>query len=151
MEAEQQLSKEKIAEINRKFASAPKNQVPLTKEEIKAILIEAGCKGNDSDVQLCEEIIQNGLGSQNSADDFLILVEQIHKFDSQESLIRELFDSLDKNHDGVLQRNEVEEGFKELSIDISPEELNRIFEEADANKDEVLQYEEFVKVVKQQL
>ena len=151
MATEQQLSKERIDEITKKFASTPKDQLPLTKEEIKAILIEAGCKGKDSDVQLCEEMIQNGLGSKTAANDFLLLVEQIHKFDDQESLIRELFNSLDKNHDGVLQRNEIEEGFKELSIDISPEELNRIFEEADSNNDEVLQYEEFVKVVKQQL
>lgn len=131
--------------IQNKIAAAKPDEPVFTKDEIKEILIEAGSQGNQSDVDLAFDIYNNAK-SKTLYHDFIIFVQQVVRADSRNTL-RELFESLDANHDGVLQFDEVLNGFHELGISITPEEVSALFKEADENGDQVLQFDEFVHVV----
>lgn len=141
------LSEEAKLIYQRKFLESKSDTSPLTKLEIHDVLTAAGGNPSDSDVNLAYELLCN---TKYGYEDFMLLVDQLVQADSTE-VLRELFDSLDSNHDGVLQYEEVLNGFKSLGIEITPDEVNQIFKDADENGDQVLQFDEFVKVVGQHL
>lgn len=130
----------------KKLRSTPNGQPPLTKLEIQDFFTAAKTKFTEKDVDLAYDLLQNTWTQETRYDDFILYVDELNKSDSTK-ILRELFDSLDSNHDGVLQYQEILDGFKSLGIEITDDEVNKIFKEADANGDQVLQFDEFVKVV----
>lgn len=130
----------------KKLRSTPNGQPPLTKLEIHDFFTAAKSNFTEKDVDLAYDLLQNTWSQETRYDDFIIYVDELNKSDSTK-ILRELFDSLDANHDGVLQYQEVLDGFKSLGIEITEDEVNKIFKEADANGDQVLEFDEFVKVV----
>lgn len=57
--------------------------------------------------------------------------------------LRTIFDRIDANGDGVLQREEIMHGFEANGITFRPETVEEIMRLADTNNDGVIQYEEF--------
>ena len=52
---------------------------------------------------------------------------------------------MDKNHDGVLTKEELIQGYAELyGQDLSNEEVGQIFDKMDLNKDGKIEYSEFI-------
>ncbi|KAK8896456.1 hypothetical protein M9Y10_014356 [Tritrichomonas musculus] len=130
----------------KKLRSTPNGEPPLTKLEIQDFFTAAGSHFTEKDVDLAYDLLQNAWSQDTRYDDFILYVDELNKSDSTK-VLRELFDSLDRNHDGVLQYEEVLDGFKSLGIEITDDEVNKIFKEADSNGDQVLQFDEFIKVV----
>ncbi|OHT07147.1 hypothetical protein TRFO_01264 [Tritrichomonas foetus] len=135
-----------LEHYKKKMRSVPDGQPPLSKPEINDFMTAASVKFTEQDVDLAYDLLQNTWTRETRFDDFLLFVDQLNKTDSN-SILRELFDSLDSNHDGVLQYEEVLSGFKSLGIEISEEEVNKIFKEADENGNQVLEFDEFARVV----
>ena len=57
--------------------------------------------------------------------------------------LRSIFDRIDTNGDGVLQREEIMNGFKANGITFRAETVDALMKLADKNNDGVIQYEEF--------
>eukprot|EP00978_Attheya_sp_CCMP212_P016647 scaffold43793_cov58-Attheya_sp.AAC.2 len=62
--------------------------------------------------------------------------------------VRQMFDSLDTNNDGVLGREEFFAGYRQIKSDLSRDQLDRIFEECDLNADGCLTFSEFVDMMR---
>ena len=137
--------KASLDHYKKKLWAAPEGQPPLTKLEINDFMTAAGVKFTEKDVDLAYDLLMNTWTRQTRFEDLVYYTDQLNKA-SSDTIIRELFDSLDSNHDGVLQYEEVLVGFQSLGIDINEEEVNKIFKEADNNGDHVLDFNEFVKV-----
>lgn len=130
----------------KKLNAAPAGQPPLTKLEIQDFFTAAGAKFSEKDVDLAYDLLTTTWPRETRFEDFTLFVDELNKSEPNK-ILRELFDSLDSNHDGVLQYEEVLQGFKSLGIEITDDEVNKIFKEADANGDQVLQFDEFVRVI----
>ena len=133
-------------ELQAKLAKAEEGKDPLTRDEIRSLLESANLNVKDSDVNLCYELLTNVWKKSTMFDDLMLFIDQLVSADKA-ALIKELFDSLDSNHDGVLSEEEVRNGFKSLGIELSSEEVNGLFVAADENASNVLEFEEFAKVV----
>ena len=55
-----------------------------------------------------------------------------------------MFKRLDRNNDGVLQREELLEGFRNSNVFITKEDLERLVEQIDSNHNNAIDYTEFV-------
>lgn len=73
----------------------------------------------------------------------------------QKNIILNLFNKYDKNNNGVIERNELAEAFKEIigSVeDISPEKLEALLNEGmknfDVNANGVIELNEFEQIIK---
>ena len=119
---------------------------PLTKEETKRLLVAAGVTVTDADVNLCHELMTNVWAKDKIFEEMVMFIDQLLS-DDTEKIVRELFDSLDANHDGVLSEEEVVNGFKTLGIEISEEEVKGLFKAADENANQFLEFEEFRKAI----
>ena len=119
---------------------------PLAKDEIKKLLNAAGVTVTDADVNLCYELMTNVWSKDNLYEDMIMFIDQLLSDDTTK-VVRELFDALDENHDGVLSEEEVRNGFHTLGIDISEEEVCGLFKAADENSNHLLEFEEFLKAV----
>ncbi|OHT10499.1 Calmodulin [Tritrichomonas foetus] len=140
------LTEETREHYKKKLLSAPDGQPPLTKHEIQDIFAASGAQANDQDVDLAYDLLMNTWAHESRFDDLMMFIDQVKKTDST-AILKELFDSLDANNDGVLQYDEVLNGFQSLGIEISPEEVNQIFADADENGNQLLEFDEFAKVV----
>eukprot|EP00940_MAST-03C_sp_MAST-3C-sp2_P001200 g1200.t1 len=57
--------------------------------------------------------------------------------------LRQVFDRIDKNGDGVLEHDELCKGFEERGIVFTSDTIRALIDVADTNRDGVIQYEEF--------
>lgn len=118
----------------------------LDMASIDELLLIAGADPIPDVSKRAMEIISSTDDREKAACLFVEFVDQCVA-DMSRKLLRELFDSLDENQDGVLQFNEVKNGFASLGVQLTDEELHELFTQADGNGDEVLQFEEFVTAV----
>ena len=58
--------------------------------------------------------------------------------------MRQVFQMFDQNGDGTVDSGELKAVFKEMGKNFSDDEITKMMEQADQNKDGILQYEEFV-------
>jgi Ca2+-binding EF-hand superfamily protein len=65
---------------------------------------------------------------------------------SEEQLdeLREAFDYNDRDHDGMIQRDEFSDMLDELEADMSPKEIEIGFKDIDTNDDGLIDFGEFV-------
>lgn len=56
----------------------------------------------------------------------------------------EIFKNLDKNNDGILTKNELEEGLKNHEYAFGKEDLEALFDNLDDNKSGAIDYTEFI-------
>ena len=61
--------------------------------------------------------------------------------------IRQIFKTLDKNHNGTLSRSEFREAMEMFKLGLSTEEVELMVQEADSNRDGLIDYEEFCEFV----
>jgi hypothetical protein len=70
--------------------------------------------------------------------------EEFHAFMKQtEKELWSLFESIDRNHDGTLDRDELRAAFQSAGLAVSSAKLDRFFAKVDANHDGSVSYEEW--------
>jgi len=61
--------------------------------------------------------------------------------------LRHVFDSLDVNKDGSLDFNELQQGFRKAGFNYNDEQVRKMIEAADTNKNSTVEFDEFYKFV----
>ena len=75
---------------------------------------------------------------------FLIHASEFRVFvDHAERELWQLFESIDKDQDGVIDKHELRAAFSRAGIAISSAKLDQFFEEVDTNNDNVITFEEW--------
>lgn len=65
----------------------------------------------------------------------------------EEDELLECFRAFDKNNDGFISRQELEEVMSRLGENLSPQEISDMMNEADTNKDGQIDFKEFKKLI----
>ena len=63
----------------------------------------------------------------------------------EENTIKTVFRYLDKDGKGIISKETMKEGLVEIGIDISDEELKKIFDQVDEDGSEFIEYQEFIR------
>ena len=63
----------------------------------------------------------------------------------EENMIKTVFRYLDKDGKGIISKETMKEGLVEIGIDISDEELKKIFDQIDEDESEFIEYQEFIR------
>ena len=123
------------------------NDGQITQDELKQLLNNIGQKPSDSEIQdMINEIDIDGDGKINF-DNFITLMEKkLRDHDNEEELI-ETFKVFDKDGIGFITFNNLKDVIKNLGLNYSDDEIMEMIKECDLDKDMMINYDEFTKMV----
>ena len=123
------------------------NDGQITQDELKLLLNNIGQKPSDSEIQdMINEIDIDGDGKINF-DNFITLMEKkLRDHDDEEELI-ETFKVFDKDGIGFITFNNLKDVIKNLGLNYSDDEIMEMIKECDLDKDMMINYDEFTKMV----
>ena len=108
----------------------------------RAISTSNVCREEESQSPLQWDML-NSCFVENGAAGFLFPYFVSTEMKLTNESLRSIFDRIDTNGDGVLQREEIMNGFKANGITFRAETVDALMKLADKNNDGVIQYEEF--------
>ena len=123
------------------------NDGQITQDELKQLLNNIGQKPSDSEIQdMINEIDIDGDGKINF-DNFITLMEKkLRDHDNEEELI-ETFKVFDKDGIGFITYNNLKDVIKSLGLNYTDDEIMEMIKECDLDKDMMINYDEFTKMV----
>ena len=123
------------------------NDGQITHDELKLLLNNIGQKPSDSEIQdMINEIDIDGDGKINF-DNFITLMEKkLRDHDDEEELI-ETFKVFDKDGIGFITYNNLKDVIKSLGLNYTDDEIMEMIKECDLDKDMMINYDEFTKMV----
>ena len=123
------------------------NDGQITQDELKLLLNNIGQKPSDSEIQdMINEIDIDGDGKINF-DNFITLMEKkLRDHDNEEELI-ETFKVFDKDGIGFITYNNLKDVVHSLGLNYSDDEIMEMIKECDLDKDMMINYDEFTKMV----
>ena len=123
------------------------NDGQITQDELKLLLNNIGQKPSDSEIQdMINEIDIDGDGKINF-DNFITLMEKkLRDHDNEEELI-ETFKVFDKDGIGFITYNNLKDVIKSLGLNYTDDEIMEMIKECDLDKDMMINYDEFTKMV----
>lgn len=114
----------------------------LTVQELKTILQKGGSKLSDKEVADTFLFFDGPKGDKRvTLQEFTTGLDNILEFMNQ---LEEMFNELDKSKDGFLDKNELKGLLAETGKKYTDAEVNEILQEADTNKDNKINFKEFV-------
>ena len=119
----------------------------ITQDELKQLLNNIGQNPSDSEIQdMINEIDIDGDGKINF-DNFITLMEKkLRDHDDEEELI-ETFKVFDKDGIGFITYNNLKDVVHSLGLNYSDDEIMEMIKECDLDKDMMINYDEFTKMV----
>lgn len=60
-----------------------------------------------------------------------------------EKELLDLFNSIDRDHDGKLEKKELQSAFRSAGVTVPSSKLDQLFDDVDSNNDGVISYEEW--------
>merc|ERR1712198_88655 len=130
-----------------RFFNASQNENKLGKRELSAILSKYNITATDNELQLMIDSISidsNGIGLQA----FMDYVSTWSSLRDQDQEFAEAFRIYDRSGSGSLNGSDIRYVLNKLGTGISEADVTALIEEADSNRDGVIQYDEFVKLMK---
>merc|ERR1711973_101182 len=146
------LTRGKIAEMKVQFRNMDQNQNGyLSFNELETICSLVGIIDNTSIKEIIGKFDEAGDG-RLTFDDFVRMVNQQEEEPTSPreeiDTIKEAFHNFDKNGDGFMNKEELSCLLQRMGSEVSEEQLEKLFSEADINGDGRIDFEEFVKVLK---
>ncbi|KAI9270372.1 calmodulin [Phascolomyces articulosus] len=143
-----QLTSEQIEEYRASFQQFDKdNNGTIDAKELGGVMRSLNMSVSETEVKsMIRELDADGSGSIDFEEFLSMLTRTKSNVDTQQELL-ETFKVFDKNNDGTISANELREVMNNLGEKMSEAELEQMLLEADANKDGVINYEEFVKML----
>lgn len=138
MEEESQESREKrIKELWKKLDSSAAGQIDLQG-------LKKGLKKLDHPLKNADDLLHDVLKAVDTSGDgriqfneFLVFVEHAEKE------LWQLFESIDRDHSGALDKDELRSAFQRAGLTISAAKLDQFFDEVDTNNDGVISFDEW--------
>ncbi|KAG2228186.1 hypothetical protein INT45_009233, partial [Circinella minor] len=143
-----QFTKEEIEEYKFSFEQFDKDgNGTIDARELGGVMKALNMSVSEVEVKsMIRELDADGSGSIDFEEFLSMLTRTKSNVDAQRELL-ETFKVFDKNNDGTISANELRNVMNNLGEKISEAELEQMLLEADANKDGVINYEEFVKML----
>lgn len=116
----------------------------ITIKEVTDLLTNLGHKLSDNEIQNMMDEVDNGKGKLDFIDFMSIMSRKMRDSDPEEELI-EVYKMFDKDGNGLISAKEIKQVF---AGDLNDEEINEIIKEADDDGDGNIDYENFVRLVK---
>lgn len=142
------LSEEKIAEFRAAFELFDRDRDgTITTKELGTVMKNLG--QNLSETELEEMIKQVDLDGNGTIDfkEFLgLMVRKMKDTDTEEELL-EAFKVFDRDSNGFITSHELRHVMTSLGESLTPEEIEEMVKEADADGDGQINYDEFVKMM----
>ena len=142
------MTEETIKEFREAFAIFDKNNDgSISAQELGEVMRSMGQTPTDAELQqMINEVDADGNGTIDFAE-FVTLMARKMKNADKDAEIREAFNVFDRNGDGKISADELRQIMARLGENLSDEEINQMIREADTNKDGVIDYEEFVRML----
>ena len=124
-------------------------------EEISEVMTKLGVDLSVTElVDIMSNLDQNGDGVMDFAE-FLIMMEPRKNafgdnIDDEDEILELTFNVFDKKKDGKIDADEIKETLACLGENLSDKEVKQMLDEADMDGDGVLDFEEFMKMMKDQ-
>jgi solute carrier family 25 (mitochondrial phosphate transporter), member 23/24/25/41 len=138
MNGETEEHREKrIHELWRKLDTSAAGQIDLTG-------LKKGLKKIDHPLKNADDLLHDVLKAVDTSGDGRI---QFHEFmvfvEHAEKELYQLFQSIDRDHSGALDKDELRMAFKRAGLTISSNKLDQFFDEVDTNHDGEISFEEW--------
>ncbi len=124
----------KEAKLN--HSTALKNADALLHDVLKAVDTSGDGQIQYNGAPVCLYVVRDPSRSFSVAE-FKVFVEHTEKE------LRQLFESIDHDHDGELDKDELKSAFRRAGLAISNAKLDHFFDEVDVNRDGVISFEEW--------
>ncbi|KAL2157282.1 hypothetical protein VTH06DRAFT_6220 [Thermothelomyces fergusii] len=143
------LEPHEIAEYRRAFEVFDKDRTgDITADELGKVMRELGLNPSEAELQdLINEVDINKDGVI-SFEEFLALMSQSGKETDKEQELLKAFAVFDKDKNGTISSDELRNVLKSLGEKLTDEEVDEMIKIADRNGDGVIDYNEFVGIMK---
>ncbi|KAB2574997.1 hypothetical protein BFW01_g12070 [Lasiodiplodia theobromae] len=106
--------------------------------------LKRGLRKIDHPLKNADHLLKDVLKSVDTDGDGEISYSEFHRFVRQtEHELWQLFQSIDRNSDGRLEKGELQTAFVRAGLRVPHSKLNQFFAEVDSNKDGVISFEEW--------
>ncbi|KAI9803386.1 MAG: hypothetical protein M1833_000905 [Piccolia ochrophora] len=106
--------------------------------------LKKGLKKIDHPLKDAEDLLKDVMRAVDTNDDGKIQYEEFRIFvEETEKELRALFNSIDRDHNGKLDKTELQFAFKRAGLTVSKAKLDQFFAEVDTNDDGVISFEEW--------
>lgn len=142
------LTEEQLADYKIAFSHFDKDgDGMITKDEFKAIVEELGHTASEQEWNaMMEEMDADQDGSVDFAEFLAVMARRLMLSDNEEEIL-EAFRVFDKDGNGELSAQELKAVLTTLGEKLTPEECDEIIQLADQDKDGVINYREFVRLL----
>ena len=146
------FSDEQIAEFKEAFSLFDSNgDGTISVLELGTVMRNLDKTSNPTENELQEminEVDKNGNGTIEF-NEFLMLMAKQLEADEEERELRSAFTVFDKDGNGFISKEELKQVMKNLGERLTNEEIDQMVKEADDNGDGMVDYKEFVKMMKE--
>ncbi|KAF7625085.1 mitochondrial carrier domain-containing protein [Aspergillus flavus] len=106
--------------------------------------LKKGLKKIDHPLKNADSMLQNVLKAVDTNGDGYIDYSEFRTFvDHTEQGLWQLFQTIDRNHNGVIDKNELKAAFSNADVTVSSAKLDAFFADVDTNSDGVISYPEW--------
>ena len=143
------LSRDKVSDLQQSFDVYDRDKDGLVSfTELSDLMNYVGAKSTESELQdLVNEVDVNERG-QISKDDFISLMGRKLKDSDTEDELIEAFQIFDKDNSKLISAKKLLDVFRKIDDTIKEEEVLQMIKENDVDGDGFLNYDEFVRMVK---
>lgn len=142
------LTEEKVAEFRCAFDLFDEDHDGyITAEELGKVIRSLGQTPSIDDLkEMIKEVDKDGNGTIEF-DEFLTLMECKMKDDDSEEELMEAFKVFDKGNLGLISKNDIKQVMKMMGEILTQEELDDLMDQWDQDKDGLLNFDEFKKMM----
>lgn len=143
------LSRDKIVEFQQNFDVYDRDKDGLVSfNELADLMNYSGCKCTESELQdLVNEAEVNERGQINKEEFISMMSKKLKESDTEDELI-EAFQIFDKDNTKLISAKKLLDVFQKIDDSIKEEEVLQMIKEADIDGDGYLNFDEFVRMVK---
>ncbi|KAJ3699716.1 hypothetical protein LUZ61_003421 [Rhynchospora tenuis] len=147
-----QLTDDQIAEFKEAFSLFDKDgDGCITTKELGTVMRSLGQNPTEAELQdMINEVDADGNGTIDFPEFLNLMARKMKDTDSEEEL-KEAFRVFDKDQNGFISAAELRHVMTNLGEKLTDEEVDEMIREADVDGDGQINYEEFVKVVRQSM
>ena len=139
------MSPEQMAEYREAFALFDKNgDGCISVVELGTVMRNIGQNPTDSELRdMINEVDVDGNGTLEF-EEFCNLMARQMKDSNQENELEERFKLFDRDGNGLIDRDELQQVMRQLGEKLTDDEIEEMIQEADRNGDGMIDYKEFV-------